>query len=316
MGPVRDLEQAGRRTGKQPRVTVLPPDHPSRLVLAAEVHARPAEALRTPCRATYVSVLIEADQRDRERAHIAALCAHYDVAPPAAEATHFSTQLGAVRLKWERHGEFSGFTFLTPGLSAQPFSEPVVGLLPPDWLAGLPGTTLVAAHAKLMPAPDSPLDASVLAGLFDGNVVVGGEIAGGAGLAYTDFRIHPDGFVRFVVCNRNLTERQAGRTLQRLFEIEAYRMMALLALPIARRLGPRIGTIETSLAALTAHIAVEGGEDEALLQELTRLAAEIESLLSTSQFRFDACRAYHQLVTTRIDELRETRIAGIEPIQE
>ncbi len=295
---------------------MLPPDHPSRLTLAAEVHARPAEALYTPCRATYVAILIDPDQRERERVHLATLCAHYGVPPPTMDATHFSTQLGAIRLKWERHGEFSGFTMLTPGLSPQPFSEPVAGLLPSGWLAGLPGTTLVAAHAKLMPATPTPLDAGALASLFDGNVVVGGEIGGGAGLSYTDFRIHPDGFVRFVVCNRSLTERQAGRTLQRLFEIEAYRMMALLALPIARRLAPRIGAIEASLAELTAHIAVEGGEDEVLLQELTRLAAEIESLLSTSQFRFDACRAYHQLVSTRIEELRETRIAGIEPIRE
>lgn len=295
---------------------MLPPDHPFRLELADEVHARPAESLRTPCRATYIAVLIEREHRDLERAHIAALCDHYQVPPPAAEVTHFSTQLGPIRFKWERHGEFSGFTMLTQGLSPQPFSEPVAALLPTGWLAGLPGTTLVAAHAKLMPAAATPLDAATLAKLFDGNIVVGGEIGGGAGLAYTDFRIHPDGFVRFVVCNRSLTERQAGRTLQRLFEIEAYRMMALLALPIARRLTPRIGTMEASLAELTAHIAVEGGEDEALLQELTRLAAEIESSLSTSQFRFDACRAYHQLVNTRIEELRETRIPGIEPIKE
>ncbi|MBU2286840.1 MAG: DUF3422 domain-containing protein, partial [Gammaproteobacteria bacterium] len=128
--------------------------------------------------------------------------------------------------------------------------------------------------------------------------------------------IHPDGFVRFVVGNRSLTERQAGRTLQRLFEIEAYRMMALLALPIARRLAPRIAVIEASLTKLTAHIALEGGEDEALLQELTRLAAEIENCLSSSQFRFSACRAYHELVTTRIGELRETRLPGIQTIEE
>lgn len=299
---------------------MLPPDHPARLALADEVHARPPEPLDTPCRATYVAVSIEREDRERERAHIAALCEHYAVPPPGADATHFSAQFGtprgAIRFKWERHGEFSGFTMLTPGLSPQPFSEPVSALLPTGWLAGLPGTTVVAAHAKLIPAPATPLDAATLAALFDGNIVVGGEIGGGAGLAYTDFRIHPDGFARFVVCNRSLTERQAGRTLQRLFEIEAYRLMALLALPVARRLAPRIAAMETSLAELTAHIAVEGGNDEALLQELTRLAAGIESCLSTSQFRFGACRAYHELVTTRLHELRETRIQGIQPIAE
>ncbi len=295
-----------------------PPDHPSRLALADEVHARPPEPLETPCRATYIAILIESEDRERERGHIAALCTQYGVLPPAADATHFIARLGEVRLKWERHGEFSGFTMLASGLSTNPlpFSESAAALLPAGWLASLPGRTLVAAHATLLPAADGPLASATLATLFEGNIVVGGEIGDGAGLAYTDFRIHSDGFGRFVVCNVGLTERQAGRTLQRLFEIEAYRMMALLALPMARRLAPRISVIEASLAELTAHIAVDGGEDETLLQELTRLAADIESALSTSQFRFGACRAYHALVTTRIQELRETRLAGIQPIAE
>ncbi|MEO7337157.1 MAG: DUF3422 domain-containing protein, partial [Caldimonas sp.] len=256
---------------------MLPPDHPSRQALAEEVHARPPEPLDTPSRATYVAVLIELADRDRERAHVAALCERHGVEPPAADSKHFSSPLGPLRFKWERHGEFSGYTMFAPGSSPQPFSEPAASLLPDGWLAGLPGTVIVAAHATLMTAAAEPLDAPTLAALFDGNFVVGGEIGGGAALAYTDFRIHADGFGRFVVCDLALTERQSGRTLQRLFEIEVYRMMALLALPVARHLAPRISAIERSLGELTARIADEGGDDEALLHELTRLAAEIES---------------------------------------
>ena len=54
------------------------------------------------------------------------------------------------------------------------------------------------------------------------------EVADGAARVYTDFQLH-EGCTRFVLIDRQLTERQAGRTLQRLFEIEAYRMLALLA---------------------------------------------------------------------------------------
>ena len=79
---------------------------------------------------------------------------------------------------------------------------------------------------------------------------------------------------------------------------------------------PRIRRMEQSLAELTTRIAEGGADDEALLHELTRLAAEIERALLNSQFRFGACRAYHQLVTTRIDELRESRLPGIQPISE
>jgi uncharacterized membrane-anchored protein len=304
---------------------LLPRDHPDRLSLADEVHARPPEPLETPSRATYVAVLVEPDDRERERQHLGALCAAHAVIGPKQGLTQFSATLGKLRIKWERHGEFSGYTFFTAGRSPQPFSEPPTTWLPEGWLAEVPGATVFAAHAKLVPAGDAPPDAALLAQHFGSNIAVGAGIGDGAGYAFTDFRIHDDGCARFLVLNRGFTQRQAGRMLQRLFEIEVYRMMALLALPIARRQSPRFVEIERSLAELADRIANSGapgqpghqaGDDEALLQQLTRLAAEVESGLTASQFRFGACRAYSELVSTRIAELRETRLAGIQPIAE
>ncbi|MEP7297896.1 MAG: DUF3422 domain-containing protein [Burkholderiales bacterium] len=301
------------------QIPLLPPDHPERYALADEVHARPPEPLESPSRATYLAVLIDAEDREHERDHLVTLCAHHAVAPPPAGATHFIAGLGALRLKWERHGEFSGYTFSVAGHGIAPWSEPPSALLPPGWLAAVPGTTVVAAQAELWPADadGSVPDAATLAQHFGPQIVVGAEIGDGAGLAFTDFRIQADGCTRLLVLNRSFTPRQAGRMLQRLFEIEAYRMMSLLALPIARRQSPRIVAIEKALAALTDDIAREHGSgDEALLHELTRLAAEVESGLAASQFRFGACRAYYELVTRRIAELRESRLQGLQTIEE
>ncbi len=303
---------------------LLPPDHHNRWLLAEEVHARPPESLQTASRATHVAVLVAAEQRVAEQAHLAALCAHFGVAAPAAEATHFTAELGALRLKWERHGEFSSYTLFAAGRSPTPFSEPPLSMLPAGWFAALPGSTIFAGHAKLIPFSEDAPSAPFLAAHFGANVPVGAEIGGGAGLAFTDFRIHADGCARFLVLDRSFTPRQAGRMLQRLFEIETYRMMALLALPVAREQSKRIVGIESSLAALTESIASSGGDsgangggdDESLLQDLTGLAAEVESGLAASQFRFGACRAYHDLVSTRIGELRERRLPGIQTIEE
>jgi uncharacterized membrane-anchored protein len=294
----------------------LPPDHPDRRPLADEVHARPYEALETPGHATCVAVRVDSADRERERAHLGALCERFGIAPPAPETIHFVAALGPLRLKWERHSEFSSYTVLVPGQSSQPFGEPASSLLPPGWLEGIPGLTLFAAHAALVRGGDGPPDAALLAEHFGGNVVIGGEIGDGAGVACTDFRIHADGHARFLLLDRRLTTRQAGRMLQRLFEIEAYRMMALLALPVARREGARIVSIERSLAELTEHIARSDGADEALLGELTGLAAQVESSLVASQYRFGASGAYYQLVRTRIAELRERRLPGMQPIDE
>lgn len=294
----------------------LPPDHPDRLALADEVHARPPEPLEAPSRASYIAVLVDGDDRERERLHLEGLCERSGVAGPAAGVTQFSAALGAVRVKWERHGEFSSYTFIARGLSARPYSEPPSSLLPEGWLEEVPGRTMVAAHAKLMRAPEGAPDLGWVAEHFDGNIVVGAGIGEGAGFAFTDFRVHADGATRFLLLDRGLTPRQAGRMMQRLFEIEAYRMFALMALPIARRQSPRIVAIEKALAELTDGIAREDGREEALLHELTRLAAEVESGLAASQFRFGATRAYAELVRTRIAELREARIAGIQTIEE
>lgn len=317
-----------------PATPLLPPDHPDRASLAAEVHARPPEPLAAPSRASYVAVRIEGEDRAAELAHIAGLCQRHGVAPPPAGGTQWVATLGPLRFKWERHGEFSSYTFFTPGLSALPFAEPVVALLPPGWLAGVPGLTVFAAHAKLVPAgrlgegPRGMPSAEQLAQHFGANVVVGAGIGDGAGGAFTDFVIHADGFARFLLVDREMTERQAGRMLQRLFEIEAYRMMALLALPMARGLWPRLLQIERTLAELTACFAGSttpgarrdttdsSAQDELLLQQLMALAAEVESALAASQARFGASRAYHALVTTRIAELREQRIQGLQTIDE
>ena len=269
----------------------------------------------TPARASYVAVLVDADDRARENAHLARLCERHAVPPPVRDATHFSARLGAVRLTWERHGEFSSWTLIAPGAESAPFAEPATAVLPEGWLRALPGVTVMAAHAVIAEARATLPDDAELARHFEDHLVVGAEVADGEALAYTDFKIHADGCSRFLLLSRRLTPRTAGQIVQRLFEIEAYRMMALLALPMARRQSPRIVAIEKSLALLTDGIAREmGAADEALLHELTRLAAEVESGLAASQFRFGACRAYAELVRTRIAELREERLEGMPTI--
>lgn len=295
---------------------LLPADHPERTDLADEVHARPPEALDTPGRASYVAVLMDRAAREAEGPHLAELCEHFGVPAPAASDNHYAVDLKGVRLKWERHGEFSAFTFYAAGQSPQPFSDPPISRLPEGWLARIPGQTIYAAHAKLITGTDAQPDAELLGRYFDGNVVVGAEIGGGAGLAYTDFRVRADGFGRFLLVDWNLTPRQAGRMVQRLFEIEAYRMMALLALPLARAVAPQLAANERELAALATELASSATNDEALLGRLTRLAAEVEAAVTRTQYRFNACRAYHELVRTRTAELRERRLPGIQPIEE
>lgn len=294
----------------------LPADHPQRFLLANEVHARPNEAMASPERVSYLAVLVDAGDKAREHAHVAALCERYGTHPPPADAIHYSADLGVFRLRWERHTEFSTYTFIKAGAAERPFAAPVAKLVPPEWLAAIPGRTIVAAHADIVGKIEALPPAHDIAAAFDGNYVIGAEIGEGVAAAFTDFRVHEDGFGRFLVFDRTMSRFQTGRMLQRLLELETYRMMALLALPVARELSPRLSRMERELAEVTATIAREDSDEPTLLDRVTQLAAEAENAVAASQYRFGAARAYHVLVKSRIAELRERRLPGTQMIEE
>ena len=155
-----------------------------------------------------------------------------------------------------------------------------------------------------------------LSAFFAGNPIVGSKVTGGAASVFTDFRIHVDGFSRFLVVNHDLKTAQAGRLLHRLFDIEVYRVMALLAFPIARKLYPELKQADRQLYAITNSMTQPNKDDAKLLDELTALAAEVENHISSHQFRFAAASAYYQLVGQRLVDLREVRIQGIQTLGE
>lgn len=293
-------------------------NHPQRLELNDEVHARPPEALVAPLRLSFLALYADPGRRDAEWQHVCALTRRYGVPPPATAANHLSLDLGPFRLKWERHTEFSRYKFIVQGEEAEPFASPAIAAVPVDWVAGLGGEVIVAAHAVVLRCDTAEVDhEAVSARLFDGNMLLGATIGGGAGAAFTDLRVKPDGFGRFYVVDCGMTPRQAGRMVQRLLEIDTYRMLALLALPVARQLGPLLSQSEQELARITAALAHARGQDEAgLLDRLTQLEAEIESRESQHAYRFSAAAAYYELVQRRIAELREERIQGLQTLQE
>ncbi|RAI37501.1 DUF3422 family protein [Rhodoplanes roseus] len=298
----------------------LPTDHAHRFALSDEVHARPPEALTTPSRVSYLALVSPWEEREAEWQGICDLARRFGAPAPFPGANHYSGQLGDFRLVWERHGEFARYTFIAAGLgsSEDPFAEPAIALAPASWIASRPGQVIVAAHAAVVTADDGPSDPEIVStALFRGNALVGGPVSDRAAVAFTDLRIHSDGFGRFLIQDRHLTPLQAGRLMQRLLEIETYRMMALLALPVARDLAPFLSERERELAEITDALVAAGESDEpVLLERLTRLEAEIESREAANLFRFGAALAYHDLVQRRISELREERIQGIQTLRE
>jgi uncharacterized membrane-anchored protein len=295
---------------------ILPPNHPARIELNDELHARPPEALIPPCSISFLALCVGNAEKGLAWAHLCDLAKRFNVTPPAEGANHLSAAFGPFRLKWERHSEYVRYKFIVDGSFT--FSEPAIGKVPKDWLEGLPGQTLVARNVLFTSGePAAPDFDKISEQYFAGNTFAGAMVAGGNARAYTDFRVHPDGFGRLLVENLSLTPRQAGRTIQRMLEIDTYRMLALLALPLARELAPFLADCERELVEITSSMVNVGIAGEpALLERLMKLEAAIESRDSKSHFRFSAAAAYYELVQRRIGELREQRIEGLQMFEE
>ncbi|MEZ5786608.1 MAG: DUF3422 domain-containing protein [Xanthobacteraceae bacterium] len=293
-------------------------DHPQRFELNNEVHARPPEALTAPVRISYIALFSPWSQRELEQQGVTELARRFGAPAPWPDANHFSADLGPFRLVWERHTEFARYTIIAPCTEDDPFAEPALSLVPAKWVETRPGKVIVAAHAALVNRGSAPPEPDQLsARLFEGNALVGAAVSGGAGTAFTDFRVKGDGFSRILVHNHNMAPLEAGRMVQRLLEIDTYRMLALLALPIARALAPSLGAHEHELANITEALVNAKEDDEPmLLDRLTRLAAEIDSRAAAHHFRFSAAMAYYDLVQRRIAELREQRIQGLQTFRE
>lgn len=298
----------------------MPQNHPQRFVLHNEVHARASYIQSLPVRATHLALILSQEEKVLERKHLIVLCERFGVAAPEKDADHFSATFNSFQLRWEQHGEFSTYTFYAYDGSANPFTDPALKKVPVDWMAQLPGQLIVATHAVVIQAAEigmqEQLDLSSIAVHFEQNPVIGAKVTGGAASVFTDFRIHVDGFSRFMILNHDLRTEQAGRLLHRLFDIEVYRVMALMAFPIARKLYPELKKADRQLYTITNAMTQAASNDAKLLDELTALAAEVENHISSNHFRFAAASAYYRLVGQRVNDLREVRIQGIQTIGE
>ncbi|QFR34005.1 DUF3422 family protein [Ancylobacter sp. TS-1] len=288
-------------------------DHPLRAPVLAELHARPFVAVSTPARILHVAFLVDRGQALADRAAFAALCAARGQPEPARDAKQHRVAFGGAVLRWERHAEFTTYTWELPaedvvegGLPFQPSSASLADIL---GQVPQPGPLLVAADLHLV---TDTADALPLDRLFDRTSLARSDVEDGFAEIATDFQPDPSGFVRILVRDRGMTPDAAGALVQRVLEVETYRTLALLGLPEAQRLAPTVAHSETELSSLTEQMRETEGlaANNRLLDALTALAAQLEADAAASLFRFGATRAYEEIVSARLRTIGERPISG------
>lgn len=302
-------------------------EHPLRRELNDEVHARPPLRIEGPALVLHLACLRASGDAagTQDLRFITDLAQHHGAPAPNPASRYGILPRGETQLKWELHTEFTSYTLVMPRADLQPAAMSWADL-PRDALqlaAQCPGQCVAALVLEFRGSEKSELNLDMVGTLFPSGDVVASSVGEGAAEVWTDFRLDADGFGRMLMINGSLTAGRAGRMVQRLLEIETYRLMALLGLALTRRTGGALAGLEARLKALIERTAAQptanlGGDNQAddggdrlLLNELTKLAAETASLSTATRYRLSAGNAYAELVVRRLSDIREGRVDGL-----
>lgn len=281
--------------------------HVEREAVLDELHARPFDPIRPPCRAIRFAFLTDLAQMAADADALRRFCADNRLGDMPAGAKHQRVAFPGAVLRWEQHSEFTTYTWI---LESAGDRAPRLPAIVASTMAriGQPGPHLVSIDLRL----DAPDPARDVTRTFDPASLAASQVLGGHASIATDFKADADGFVRFHVEDRGLTPIEAGGLVLRLLEIETYRCFALLGLPLSRRITPTVRDAENRLTGIMSVMSTSSGLDtnRELLDEITSLAARIEAEAATANYRFAASAAYDGIVQQRLEVIGEKAFGG------
>lgn len=278
-------------------------DHALRPTLLGELHARPFEPISVPREFFHFAFLTESGDVEPGRDAINGLLRSKGGRALAQGDSFASMDAGPWDLRWEQHTEFATLRW---GL--EPASEPFQAASP-DIAFEAPGKLVVATRVAVVQKPLSDED---IVRMFAPASLCVIEVEDGAARVLTDFQADSSGFTRVLVIDNGLGPDRAGSLIQRVLEIETYRTLALLGVPIARDAAPALRSMERALVDLTQRISTSSDMEtnQELLKQITELAARLEKQAAETGFRFGASRAYAEIVENRLEAIRETRVSA------
>ena len=290
-------------------------EHELRRQVVGEMHLRRWPSVPVPGVILQWVTEVDPDQREAE---LAVLDRHSNLTGAEAHPRHREGSLPkGVRFAWERHSEGSSLTLFVACTECDAFRAPreqsdLAG--PLAWVDSLPGR-IVRATAILLVESEAQAEALIPTLAFSPSETVSCRLQGTARM-WSDFKLWPDGFGRLLVSVGDTDRRDFTRLLQRLQELGNYRNKALLGLPEAQAVWPRLDAAEERLAALSQRVADAHETDDALLQELSDLSLELMAVATSIKYRMSATKAYATLVEERLDQLRITPIDGYASLED
>jgi uncharacterized membrane-anchored protein len=226
--------------------------------------------------------------------------------------------------RFERHTEFLSISFIEKGHMVKTGLLPDAfdaarTTLPLDWAFKAPATLFHAIWLEIGSKPPRGITPDKMLATMDSRAVAANLFSDGAAQVHFAFDIDAAGFSRVAVFNSAIPANRMGRVVQRIVELETYRLLALLGFAAVGEHAAKLGQIETQVAALTNELAAQikhpDGQVENLLSTLSAQAADLEDIYSKTSYRMAATKAYQSILNDRLQGLRLSRLGGFQGVR-
>ncbi len=283
-----------------------------------ELHARPDMRLRAPVQCYHFLHSHSLKSNVPQNAQITDFCEKSGLAAPSDDMRFHVTTKDDVKLKWEAHTESNSYTIVTQ-LNENTPTQTTLSDYVQETLQYFGAPTLITG-VEITILRDSDIGETssfnYAKSLFTQGPILGGWMSDKHATVWSSYRPDEKGFIKFIIVGHNIGEGRLGRLVHRLLDIEDYRMKAMMALPEAHNVMKNLNEQEPLIDHIMERLANAPceAEQETLLAEITRVAANIEHLITKSAYRFSAAKAYAAITNQRFTEIREEIQDGHERI--
>jgi len=276
--------------------------------LSREWHARPRIELPSLFRCTHVVELGQGERLAAIRARLTDYCARSGQSGPARDASFHLACADDSFVRWEEHTEFVTHSVFKAADGRSPFTTPPFDGLDASFRDGLLGDRFFGARIEVVRPPEGdPTGHALAQRLLGPSEVYGGRMSAETACVWSAFQPDPEGFTRVLIVSPGGHDERLSRLTHRLLDLESYRILAMMGLPVARGVMGSLSGYESEMDAIMGQLsdARASEQEERSLQAITRLAAQVEHVAFGNAFRFAASRAYARIVERRCEEVDE-----------
>lgn len=223
-------------------------------------------------------------------------------------------------MRVERHTEFLTISMVEKGLPKKAglapgaFDPSALPYLPFDWISQMPCDVFHAIWLEVGGKPEFKLTQHDATNILASRAAPGNLISHGAGQLHLSFDRDENGFTRAVLFNNKIVAARMGRLLQRVMELETYRMLAMMGLATTKSYGAVLNKMDNALNALTQDISATiespNADMRGLLSKLSVISATLEKTSAETGFRMSATKAYRDLFMARLHGLQLSYLEG------